>query len=874
MEFGCRYIYVDQPLPQCTEKDTSLLDATSTPEPPSGDLMYDLAEPEPIEYSNFQLEDNLYGRPAVTVTDSDGDNSQRACHQTALPVTETFNDSLPQCVSNRVNTYDDIPTPPQTVQKNETPPPPIPPRTKKPSLVPGIVIPFPDIPVPDAASPSENLYGNCILEEDSQPYYDGLGNTYNGVPSSTSTEIKSDRPPPPPIPSRILKPPSFLVSDITVPSSNQLCSEPQQFQPDNTSHVEPTYMDILPASYEEVKKKATTGIQPINMNLAGPPLPPRPDLKNSSGPPPSPRSVPKNSTGPPPSPRPELKNPKGPPRSPRPVCKNPASPAPRHSIACLTPTVPPTSVFPAQNTTAASTLAPGGMPQLPANCNILLLNVGKIIDTSDTTLNLETPSVCRSCSACLSSLNQVHGNKTWTCVFCGTENSIRENEQCADLEGDQLFLCTNLLGCEPLESEDDLLIFCIDISGSMSVTLEVLYDNKPESNSHNVYTSRMEVKLYGDGTSQPQVLEDCELLDTDYLKSQGENQPTPNRIAQTLDALQSKIECLTETGATALGPAALVCIAMASRRPGSKVIICTDGRANTDLGNLEDIAEEYVYESSRLYYSTLSEMALQHSVVVSVVTIEGTDCRLRELGQLADKTGGKVNIVHPLQLADEFQSIVEERINATDVKVKVYLPNSMYLLHEAHTISIMERMIGSTTSDSILSIEFNVKTSKIQEVLRHSQLPVQVELTFCLPDGRRGHRVLSQKRPLTNDSSAALDSINLNVIQIHSAQISAQLAIEGRVDEASKIALALKELIARVMQHENYQAQGEEYEDWENCMSPIYEDLQVYVKKDAKKNNEGTHTDTPVLKAFSDEMANMMFQLKKAKKKVLQKLQM
>lgn len=33
------------------------------------------------------------------------------------------------------------------------------------------------------------------------------------------------------------------------------------------------------------------------------------------------------------------------------------------------------------------------------------------------------------------------------------------------------------------------------------------------------------------------------------------------------------------------------------------------------------------------------------SVTVSVLAIEGTDCRLDELGRLADRTGGKVRFV-------------------------------------------------------------------------------------------------------------------------------------------------------------------------------------------------------------------------------------
>ncbi|XP_063293231.1 circularly permutated Ras protein 1-like isoform X2 [Pelobates fuscus] len=791
---------------------------------------------------------------------------------------------------------------------SENMPPPIPCRKNKPTLsnVPPTIIPISGLLAPEATKPGSIYYGSPNIEENTQLYAEATSETclYESVPSESSTDLSEIIPPL--IPSRskrssVFDDPAFLFTGLLFPGLPH-----SEIQKSSFSNLPPEqfYVDVLPATSEEMnKRKSPFGNPPV------PELHPRPVCNNPPVPPPSPRPVCKNPPVPPPSPRPVCKNPPVPPPTPRPVSNNlpvppptsrpvyniPAVPTSSPRPVCENPAVPPPPPSAVHETTVTSTPASIEMPQLPANCNILLLNIGKLIDTCDTTMNTETPSLCRSCNACLSTLNQVQENKTWTCVFCGTGNFIGENEQYNSL-GDQFFF----RGQQNVE--DDLLIFCIDISGSMSVTIETLYDNRPGSNDQVLYTSRMEamksglikclnflhshhpkkrvalvtfsdqVKLHGDGMSEPQVLEDCELLDTDYLKSQGENQPLPRTIEETLGSLESQIENLNETGATALGPAALVCIAMASQKPGSKVIICTDGRANTDLGNLEDIAEEYVYQSSRLYYSNLAEMALQHSVVVSVVTIEGTDCRLPELGQLADKTRGKVNIVHPLKLADEFHSIVSEELNATDVKVKVYLPNSMHFLHEAHTESVMEKMIGCSTSDTMLTAEFNIKPPKIQEVLRQSQLPVQVQLTFSLPDGRCGNRILSQRRPVTNDSSAALDSINLSVLQIHTAQISSHLAMEGRVDEASKVALALKALIAQVMQHENYENQGEEYDEWENCMAPVYEDLQGYAKRDSKKSSDGTHTDAPVLKTFSDEMANMMFHLKSAKKKMLQKL--
>ncbi|XP_040181674.1 circularly permutated Ras protein 1-like isoform X3 [Rana temporaria] len=716
-------------------------------------------------------------------------------------------------LSPEANVYQGLQLPPSPIPGRK-PPPPIPERKKKPSVN------HTDICTPSAFS---------SLLPTSKGFENG--------PAPTAFNMMQQNPPP--IPLRKSKPSEYrsethqdshLYMDVPSAESTDLGNSTQDWKP--TGHRAPVIPLVSIASDKSVYSNFYLDVLP---------------------------AVPV-----------DLEMQKTPPRTPtRPLTPSPPSPVP-----------PPEQ-------------------RLPANCNILHLRIGKLVeDPGKETLDIGFPLLCSKCSAAFSELSHVEDNKTWTCDFCSTENAINEHTQLECTGDNQLYL-HEMAGNVYTTDEDNMLIFCIDISGSMSVTIEVPQDQTNNCNNHNIYQSRMEavksglietlhflhkqhprrrvalvtfsdhVKIYGDGTIQPQVLEDCELLDTDYLKSQGENQPVPQILGETLHVLEAQILSLQENGATALGPAALVSIAMASKRPGSKVIICTDGRANTDLGNLEDITEEYIYRSSKLYYSNLGDLALQHSVVVSVVTIEGTDCRLPELGQLADKTGGKVNIVHPLNLANEFQSILDEQIIATDVEVKVYLPHSMHFLYEGHNESVLTKKIGSMNPDTGLSTEFAIHSSKTKEALRHSQLPVQVQITFTLPDGRARHRIISQKRPVTNDSVAALEAINLNVLQIHSVQFCARLAMEGHVNEATKVALELKEIIEQVMRHEKYEDQGVTYEDWENTMAPIYEDLQVYRQEESSKNDVDTTKEVPVLKSFSDEMAKMIFHMKRTKSKVL-----
>jgi hypothetical protein len=47
---------------------------------------------------------------------------------------------------------------------------------------------------------------------------------------------------------------------------------------------------------------------------------------------------------------------------------------------------------------------------------------------------------------------------------------------------------------------------------------------------------------------------------------------------------------LEETGPTALGPAVLTAVSMASKQKiGSQIVICTDGLANIGLGALDEV---------------------------------------------------------------------------------------------------------------------------------------------------------------------------------------------------------------------------------------------------------------------------------------------
>jgi hypothetical protein len=48
------------------------------------------------------------------------------------------------------------------------------------------------------------------------------------------------------------------------------------------------------------------------------------------------------------------------------------------------------------------------------------------------------------------------------------------------------------------------------------------------------------------------------------------------------------------------------------------------------------------------FYKNIAETAKKHSVVISVIGMEDSDCSMTQLGYCAEITNGQVNIVKPL----------------------------------------------------------------------------------------------------------------------------------------------------------------------------------------------------------------------------------
>ena len=66
-------------------------------------------------------------------------------------------------------------------------------------------------------------------------------------------------------------------------------------------------------------------------------------------------------------------------------------------------------------------------------------------------------------------------------------------------------------------------------------------------------------------------------------------------------------------------------------------------RATLGVGQLEDISTPERLMEAQAYYDHVANVASEKGVTVSVLTISGSECRILELGLVADKTNGEVS---------------------------------------------------------------------------------------------------------------------------------------------------------------------------------------------------------------------------------------
>lgn len=438
----------------------------------------------------------------------------------------------------------------------------------------------------------------------------------------------------------------------------------------------------------------------------------------------------------------------------------------------------------------------------------------------------------------------------WTCEFCGAANPIDPDEAREAMSAP----CVDYL-VQPAPHVNDaemssILIFAIDISGSMCVTTEVDGNLDLKGSSANLakrqeatkefgsqylphekrgvtHVSRLqclqiaieqqikrlerenpdkrvgivafnnEVLIVGDGTQEPIVIAGDRLGAWDELKRIGAAFVLNKKARDSSKALLKSLYTLEESGATALGPALLVAIEMAGTAPGSSIVLCTDGLANQGLGSLEGKEKDFV-----AFYTECAEQAVLRGVTVSVLSIIGSDCRLEALSVLTEKTGGTVERVDPQVLTKQLDAIVgAPQTIAYGTMAMVLLHRGMKFRGEMDDENEQRfwvvKDLGNVTTASACTFSYDFRPKEECDMSTMTEVPFQVQILFTKPNGAIHLRVSTATVSLTDNRDEAEKNANVSILGAHAAKAAAKLAKAGDYEQAQLATRAAQKLLQR-----------------------------------------------------------------------------
>lgn len=227
--------------------------------------------------------------------------------------------------------------------------------------------------------------------------------------------------------------------------------------------------------------------------------------------------------------------------------------------------------------------------------------------------------------------------------------------------------------------------------------------------------------------------------------------------------LKAKLDAIEETGPTALGPAVLTAVSMATQgAAGSCVVICTDGLANVGLGAFDEVVSLEDQAAADSFYTKIGQIAREAGITINVVSIEGDECNIDTLSKLAELTGGNVERVNPTTLTKNFANMLSVPVIATKVEAKVKLHAGLQFRNElAESLSddksLLTRKFGNVTGESVFTFEYGLKpldqllAMEDIDMTAVSSFPFQTQIVYQALDGSKCLRVISQQQQMSTE---------------------------------------------------------------------------------------------------------------------------
>eukprot|EP00008_Paramoeba_atlantica_P005943 CAMPEP_0201481310 /NCGR_PEP_ID=MMETSP0151_2-20130828/5579_1 /ASSEMBLY_ACC=CAM_ASM_000257 /TAXON_ID=200890 /ORGANISM="Paramoeba atlantica, Strain 621/1 / CCAP 1560/9" /LENGTH=478 /DNA_ID=CAMNT_0047863433 /DNA_START=345 /DNA_END=1781 /DNA_ORIENTATION=- len=357
----------------------------------------------------------------------------------------------------------------------------------------------------------------------------------------------------------------------------------------------------------------------------------------------------------------------------------------------------------------------------------------------------------------------------------------------------------------------------------------------------SLITFDSDVTLHGDALIEPIVVAGDELQDKGALLKRGAGLEFKSDLSQSKQAFQKRLWSLQSGGATALGPAVALGVAMAAEVPGSSILVATDGLANIGVGNLEGATSGEQVAKCKAFYEDMAEYARAKSVTINVLSLAsvGDNVNLSILGVLNDITGGTIDLVQPATVVEQVDELMKAEPVATDVTISI-LSHRLFKFRspgdgpvevekkiekekamrkedekeeeeeeEEQNAHVLKKSVGVASKLSEILFEFEQSNDSSN---LPSHLPFQVQILYTRMDGTKAIRVITQMRRVTNKREDAEASVNVAVLSAAASKAATTLAAKGQYEEARKVAVEHEAMLSRAVHTDEQKALFQQYQ--------------------------------------------------------------
>jgi hypothetical protein len=369
-----------------------------------------------------------------------------------------------------------------------------------------------------------------------------------------------------------------------------------------------------------------------------------------------------------------------------------------------------------------------------------------------------------------------------------------------------------------------MIVFCIDISASMSTglkleggrsmtrlqcvqtavtqQLETLQRLQPEC-VVVVVTFGAEVCIYTDRGDRSLIARRAHDSEADLLsKGQQLGSFCSEHVADVSERLEATVMGLKPCGNTALGPALAASVGLASGRPGSKIFLCTDGMANNGVGAIK--SRNQVVE----FYGDIGRRAAEEGTCISVITMEGEDCSMENLGTCADLTGGQVEMVDLQVLSKKVGAMLANATLGTGLHIKLIAGAGVSVLDRSSSVQkgsacIATQTVGAATSRTDLTHKLEVATDLAS--MPDTSVPMQLQMRYTRPDGEQILQVVTVRPPVSCKRDETETDINGTSVALTGIHTAARLAQQGQYRAARVELISTCRLLQRAMHTSTHQ---------------------------------------------------------------------